>query len=255
MNNIFTKACLQLAVLALVTIPHWGALAQNEKQKRRGFLLQIADEKGLLTQPPEVTLRGNLGLPPRKTTPRDDGVNPDVKAGDRLYVQPVPTFFDSKVNIEVRSGDKLWKAQAVFKPDDVRARVIVILEPNGKTQTNILNDNAPPPNAPGPRPPPREVKKEAVFIAQDELSFSSKLGTGFVLWVIALVLFAASLALIRFSRKGDEEEDEEDEEGDEDRFDDVDEEDGPDTDRSPGVSAAAAKPSSSDRAPGSPGTE
>ena len=204
-----------------------GFEARADKQKRRGFLLQIADEKGLLSRPPEVTLIGNLGTT-RKTMPKDDGVAPDVKADDRLYVQPVPTFFDAKVKIEVRSGDKLWKAQAQFKPDDVRARVIVILEPNGKTQTNILSDDAPPPNTPRPRPPPGKEKKEAVFIAPDETSFSSKLGTGFVLWVIAFVLFAACLALIRYSRRGEVNEDEDDDdqfEDDDDQFEDVDEED------------------------------
>ena len=220
---IANKKCLRrhlVRILVPGVILCVGTAARADDQKRRGFLLQIADEKGLLSRPPEVTIRGNLGTT-RKTMPKDDGKSPDVKADDRLYVQPVPTFLDPKVIIEVRSGDKLWKAQAEFKPNDVRARVIVILEPNGKTQTNIHSDNAPPPNATGPRPPPGKQirKKDAVFISQDETSFSSKLGTGFVLWVIAFVLFAAALALIRFSRKGDG--DEEDEEDDDDEFDDV----------------------------------
>ena len=211
--------------LVLVAVLLAGASALAD-EKRRGFLLQIADEKGLLAQPPVVTIVGNSGET-RTTKPKDDGVIPDVKAGDRLYVQPVPSFFDAKVIIEVRSGDKLWKAKAEFKPDDVRARVIVILEPNGKTQTNIHSDNAPPKDVPMPRPPPGKEKKEAVFISQDEASFGSKLGIGFVLWVVAFVLFAAALALIRFSRKDDEDDldDELDDEVDDDGFEDVDDED------------------------------
>lgn len=228
MRTLTTRPYLWLAgILALAVALPTPAQAQK-KQKRRGFLLQLSDETGLLPQPPVVTLKGNLGTT-RTTTPKDDGVSPDVKADDRLYVQPVPTFFDPKVKIEVRAGDKVWHAQAEFKPTDVRARVVVILEPNGKTQTNIHTDATPPPNlAPGPPPGPGPgpKKREAEFITQDEVSFSSKLGIGFLLWVIAFLLFAASLVLIRHSRKGDGDSsagDEDDE--DEDTFDDVEDED------------------------------
>ncbi len=222
-----TNPCLWLAGLLALAVSIPGPAAAQKKEKRRGFLLQLADEKGLLPQPPVVTLRGNLGTT-RTTTPKDDGVSPDVKAADRLYVQPVPTFFDPKVKIQVRAGNKLWNAEAVFKPTDVRARVIIILEPGGKTQVNIHSDAAPPPNVAPPRPPgPGPRTKQAEFITQDEVSFSSKLGIGFVLWVLAFLLFAASLALIRLSRRGQDSptDDEDDDEDDEDTFDDVEDED------------------------------
>ena len=209
------------ATLALVLLAVAGGRAVADKPRRRGFLLQIADEKGLLPGNPEVTIRGNLGTT-RKTQPKDDGQDPDVRAGDRLYVQPVPTFFDPKVIVEVRAGDKLWKAEATFKPEDVRARLVVILEPNGKTQANIQSDDAPPPpnsTAPPP-PPPGERKKQAVFLSQDETSFGSKLGTGFVLWVVAFVLFGVALALIRISKKKARAEDLDDADDDEGLFDD-----------------------------------
>ena len=177
---------------------------------RQGFMLKIADHQGLLTKPAKVTLRGSSGTV-RKVSPADNGVRPDVSAGDRIYTAPVPSFPDLIANYEIRSGDNKWTGKFGLDPKDVKATMVVKLARGGKSDPlteeqarrliKPMRVVAKPsaghrsPRGERPKAPAGGAATYPDRQASEGFSRQAKVGPGFVLWALLFVSFGLGLAI------------------------------------------------------------
>lgn len=190
------------------------ATAQQPKGKRRGFLLQVVDARAYVKDGPVVTLKGSLGT--LKTVhPKDDGKIPDAKAGDRTYTVSVPSFFDPKVDVTIASGGAKWTAKVELKPDDDRAQVNLELKPDGATELlkPRIMERRPGGADRGPPPPPGKGGKRAPHVPKGtaenlrpEMTWQTKIGVGFAMWVGAFVAFGAAVFVMRRGARREEDE-------------------------------------------------
>lgn len=130
----------------------------------RDFAVKVHDRDGSLTPPLTVTLSGAGS--PLKVELRDDGVDPDAVAGDRLHSASVVGFGADSGEILVEAGGKRWQGPFLFEAGSDPV-LLIGLDPSGRANVSthevryMPREQAPQPGpAPQPSAPPEAAQRQ-----------------------------------------------------------------------------------------------
>lgn len=99
----------------------------------RDVAVKVHDRDGVLSGPLEVELQGEA--PPLKLLLKDDGVDPDVIAGDHLYTAKANGLNSDSGKMKVSSSGKSWTGEYMFESNSDPV-ILIGLEASGRANAS-----------------------------------------------------------------------------------------------------------------------